>query len=115
MEVKDLNPTDSIGAQIGDEDIPDAPVGDPDPQPAWLRWLKTPTGPGGLEEYVDHPLNPGQSRGLAQVLRGVTGFTEDLGLAVLDIVIGLARFVAQEGGGTREDTARGGPGEDPVG
>jgi len=52
------------------------------------------TGPGEISEYIEHPLNFNQSEGLAQIIRGCTGFAgQDLKLAILDIGIGAYRLM----------------------
>lgn len=51
-------------------------------------FLMKKTGPGTVESYLDHPMNPKRSRGFARVLRGLTGIAGDLDLAIIDIVIG---------------------------
>jgi len=52
------------------------------------------TGPGEISEYIEHPLNVNQSEGLAQIIRGFTGFAgQDLKLAILDIGIGAYRLM----------------------
>lgn len=72
---------------------------DPPDQPQGIRlnlgFLMKETGPGEIEDYIEHPLNFNQSKGIAQVIRGVAGFVgngSQLRLAVLDIVFGLNRF-----------------------
>lgn len=68
-----------------------------------LGWLKTPTGEGAIEDRLDHPLNPNRSYGVAQILRGVEGFTDSLRLAVLDIGLGIMeRMKERKGGAARE-------------
>lgn len=64
-----------------------------------LEWLKTPTGDGSIEEYIDHPLNFLKSKGFAQVLRGATGFFGNLKLAVLDIALGMLQFFKERKAG----------------
>lgn len=54
-----------------------------------FSFLRTPTGAGSIEDYTEHALNPHGSRGIAQILRGVTGFAGSLNLAVIDITFGL--------------------------
>lgn len=61
-----------------------------------LSWLKAKTGPGTIESYVDHPLNSSKSRGVAQILRGVTGLAGDLDLAVIDIGLGLVEVIKEK-------------------
>lgn len=57
-----------------------------------LDFLKAETGEGEIEDYLTHPLNFGRSRGLAQVLRGLTGMIGSLKYALIDIVIGGLNF-----------------------
>lgn len=47
------------------------------------------TGEGSIEDYVDHPLNFKKNKGMAQVLRGLTGIIGNLKLAVIDIGLGI--------------------------
>ena len=61
-----------------------------------LSWLKAKTGPGTIESYIDHPLNASRSRGVAQILRGVTGLAGDLDLAVIDIGLGLVEVIKEK-------------------
>lgn len=63
-----------------------------------LEWLKTPTGDGDIESYLNHPLNFPKSKGLAQMLRGATGLAgHDLKLAIIDLVLGGLNFVKERG------------------
>lgn len=58
-----------------------------------FSFLLKPTGPGDIEDYLQHPLNPRKSRGLAQALRGATGFFgEGLRAALADILFGLMEW-----------------------
>lgn len=58
-----------------------------------LEWLKAPTGEGDISDYLDHPLNFKKSEGLAQILRGVSGFAgHNLKYALIDILIGAFKF-----------------------
>lgn len=61
-----------------------------------LSWLKAKTGPGTIESYIDHPLDASRSRGVAQILRGVTGLAGDLDLAVIDIGLGLVEVIKEK-------------------
>lgn len=61
-------------------------------------FLKTPTGEGTIEDRLDHPLNPNRSHGVAQILRGVEGFTDTLRLAILDIGLGAAELMKERRG-----------------
>jgi hypothetical protein len=58
-------------------------------------FLKAETGPGGIEEYMDHPLNFSKSKGLARVIRGLTGMLGSLNLAIIDIVVGGLEFMKE--------------------
>lgn len=71
----------------GLKDIPSPPPGG-----GILDVLKTPTGGGAVSSYLDHPLNFAKSEGLAQVIRGITGFLGDTAFAVVDVIFGLIRF-----------------------
>jgi hypothetical protein len=55
--------------------------------------LTTKTGEGTIEKYQDHPLNFNKSGGIAQILRGLTGFMGALDLAVIDIGMGIFRVM----------------------
>lgn len=60
-----------------------------------LSWFKTETGEGEIDEYIDHPLNFNNSKGIAQALRGFAGFMgngSQLRFAIIDILFGLNRF-----------------------
>jgi hypothetical protein len=59
-----------------------------DDRPSFIELLKTPTGEGTIEEYLIHPLNFNESKGMARVLRGLTGFLGNINLAIADIIIG---------------------------
>jgi hypothetical protein len=58
------------------------------PEGSFLEILKTKTGEGSIESYMENPLNLNHSQGLAQILRGLTGFVGALDLAILDLIIG---------------------------
>lgn len=68
-------------------------------------WLKTKTGPGSVDDYIDHPLNFSESRGVAQVLRGASGLVGSLDLAVIDIVIGTFNAARERKAAKNEKTA----------
>lgn len=58
-----------------------------------MDFLTTETGEGEINDYVNHPLNIWQSSGVAQMIRGITGFVgNNLRLAVVDIVFGYFRY-----------------------
>lgn len=55
-------------------------------------WVKSQTGPGDVDEYINHPMNFGHSLGFAQILRGLTGIVGELRYALLDIGLGLLQI-----------------------
>ncbi len=67
-----------------------------EPSPPWYL-AESPDVP--VEEYIHHPLNWAESRGLARALRGAEGLVGSLRYAVLDLVVGVAEFVLKEAGG----------------
>lgn len=54
--------------------------------------LTSETGDGSIDDYLDHPMNFKKSKGIAQILRGVTGIGLNLRLAIIDIGFGALRF-----------------------
>lgn len=54
--------------------------------------LKTETGEGEIDDYITHPLNFNGSKGMAQVIRGITGFAGNIRLAIVDIIVGVIRL-----------------------
>lgn len=61
------------------------------------------TGPGTVEVYLDHPMNPKRSKGLARVLRGCTGIAGDLDLAIIDIALGGMEILMERKAGNGTD------------
>lgn len=65
--------------------------------------LITETGQGDItsNDYLEHPLNFSKSEGLAQMLRGFTGFANkylgmnSLRIAILDVIMGAMRFMKE--------------------
>jgi hypothetical protein len=51
--------------------------------------LKSKTGQGSIDSYLDHPLNYNNSKSVGQILRGLTGFCGQLDLAIIDLAMGL--------------------------
>lgn len=56
------------------------------------------TGPGEVDSYLAHPLNPQKSQAMAQLLRGLTGVAQVFGLAslrlaLIDIAAGVVGLV----------------------
>lgn len=60
--------------------------------------LTTKTGHGHINDYLDNPLNYDSSKETAQILRGLSGFTGDLDLALVDILIGSFRKFSRKKG-----------------
>lgn len=54
-----------------------------------LSILKSPTGAGSIGDYLEHPMNFNSSKGMARVLRGLTGMMGSLDLAIIDITVGI--------------------------
>jgi hypothetical protein len=65
-----------------------------------IELLKSPTGEGPIEDYINQPLNFDNSKGMAQVLRGLTGLLGSLNYAVIDIVLGTFAWAREKRGGT---------------
>ena len=55
--------------------------------------LKSKTGPGEIEEYIDHPINFKKSKAVAKILRGIEGIFGALDLAIIDILIGSLELI----------------------
>lgn len=68
-----------------------------------FSFLLSPTGPGSVDNYLDHPFNINESRGTARIIRGLTGIAGDLNYAIVDIALG-AIEVYQEGHKKKEVT-----------
>jgi hypothetical protein len=56
------------------------------------------TGGGAIGDYIDHPMNFLKSKGLARVLRGLTGIFGSLSLAIIDIAVGTLEFSKERKG-----------------
>lgn len=69
-----------------------------------MSFILSETGPGPIEDYVDHPLNFKGSKGVAQILRGATGMAGNLNYAIIDIGLGLVQ-VTKEGKGVEKAVA----------
>lgn len=68
-----------------------------------LSFLKAPTGEGSVHDYIDHALNFNNSKGMARVLRGVTGLMGDLNLAIVDIIVGALDVLKSSKGANKND------------
>lgn len=66
---------------------------------AFFDILKTKTASGSIEEYQDHALNFKKSKGIAQIIRGMTGMCGELDLAIVDIVLGAFQYTKEGKGG----------------
>lgn len=65
------------------------PIGVDQPQPKLdFSFLTAQTGEGSIEDYLLHPLNFNESKGMARVLRGLTGMFGSLSYAIVDVIIG---------------------------
>ena len=92
--IKDEQAT--AAAEAAAETIPEeaAPVGRlPVPD---FSFLLSPTGPGPIEEYTDHPLNYDRSSSTARILRGLTGIAGSLDYAIIDIGLGLIEKIQEK-------------------
>jgi hypothetical protein len=58
-------------------------------------FLKSRTGPGTIEERVNHPMNFSKSKGVAQVIRGLEGLFGALDLAIIDVIMGLIEVIKE--------------------
>lgn len=84
---------DFAAADLGtDEDRPQSRLSDLFPD---FRILLSKTGEGSIENYLDHPLNIGRSRGKAQVIRGLSGIAGDLDYALIDIALGTIEIIRE--------------------
>ncbi len=61
-----------------------------------LSFLQAKTGAGSIEDYIEHPMNIGKSKGMAQLIRGFTGLFGALDLAIIDIVVGMMQFTKEK-------------------
>lgn len=73
------------------------------------KLLTTETGPGDYRssEYMEHPLNFNGQEGTAQIIRGITGFTDNIRLAILDIIFGAFKLITQRRRAANETAAQG--------
>lgn len=90
-----------ISENPGGLEGPNNPEGNPenplDNEPGinWRALIFAETGPGSIDDYIQHPLNWKESRGLAQVIRGLTGMFDSLRYAIIDIIMGGYRFAEE--------------------
>lgn len=63
-----------------------------------LSVLKSRTGEGPVEEYINHPLNFNSSRAVARILRGATGLIGELDFALADIGFGVLEYMRGRSG-----------------
>ena len=55
--------------------------------------LKSKTGDGEVEDYINHPINFKKSKAVAKILRGIEGIFGALDLAIIDILIGSLELI----------------------
>jgi hypothetical protein len=67
------------------------------------RVMTAETGEGSIGDYLEHPMNFNNSKGLAQVIRGLTGITGNLNLAIVDVIFGALRFSKERKGKMTSD------------
>jgi hypothetical protein len=78
------------------------------PEPSKLngifnKILTAETGEGSIGDYIEHPMNFNNSKGLARILRGLTGIIGNLSLAIIDIGLGVLEFSKENKGVVKED------------
>ena len=61
-----------------------------------FSFLKSKTGDGSIEDYITHPLNIKENRGVAQILRGITGIAGELDYAIIDIALGTIEIIKEK-------------------
>jgi len=61
----------------------------------FFDFLRTPTGEGSIDDYINNPLNFNQSKSIAQILRGMSGFLGALNYAIFDLIIGTFNFTRE--------------------
>lgn len=72
------------------------------------RILTAETGNGSIGDYIEHPMNFNQSKGLARILRGLTGIIGNLNLAIIDVGLGVLEFSKEKKGLKNYDVSRDG-------
>ena len=74
-------------------DAPDVPSPvAPAPTIRVPEFLRAKTGPGAVDEYINHPLNIAGNEDFARIIRGLTGMFNSLDYAVVDILVGVVKF-----------------------
>jgi len=92
------------------------PIDIPEPQPnnriqeILNKVMTAETGEGSIGDYIDHPMNFLKSKGLARVLRGLTGIFGSLSLAIIDIAVGTLEFTKERKGAIVNNDVSGGGG-----
>ena len=76
-----------------------------------LDFLKAPTGPGAIEDYIDHPLNFDGEKSTARIIRGCTGIFGALDFGLTDIILGVVEKIHEKNKGKKENANR--PQEQP--
>lgn len=95
-EVMEAEAQDLNAAALGSEAQAQG-IGISDIFSKFMDLFRVETGPGELKDYIDCPMNFDRSEGLAQILRGASGFigANFLRSALLDIVVGWWRWVGK--------------------
>jgi hypothetical protein len=63
----------------------------------WVAWMKSPTGEGPVESYLDHPMNLLGDKTGARILRGLSGLFGALNFALVDLIWGGFEFLRSRG------------------
>jgi len=72
----------------------------------FLEFILSPQLEEDESKYLNHPVNFNKSGGLAQALRGIDGLVGNTKLAVMDVVIGIVRFLKERKKKPASDGAR---------
>lgn len=90
-EAAEAAAAEQVAAPEDFEDAPGVSFTMPD-----LSFLLAKTGPGAVEEYIDHPLNFDGMKSTARILRGLTGIAGELDYALIDIGLGCLEKIKEK-------------------
>jgi hypothetical protein len=90
--------------------VPEPPQQNSRMQEILNKIMTAETGEGAIGDYIDHPMNFLKSKGLARVLRGLTGIFGSLSLAIIDIAVGTLEFTKERKGAVINNDVSGGGG-----
>ena len=90
-EAAEAAAAEQVAAPEDFEDLPGVSFTMPD-----LSFLLAKTGPGAVEEYIDHPLNFDGMKSTARILRGLTGIAGELDYALIDIGLGALEKIKEK-------------------